>query len=138
MPGAADCPSCGTRNRLTPNPRGRPKCRACGAALPWIVDAVDADFAAEADSALPVVVDLWAPWCGPCRAVGPVLERIARDGAGRLKLVKVNVDEAPGVARRFQATSIPTMLVMRRGEVVDRIVGAPPSPELTRRIQSHL
>lgn len=138
MPGAVGCPSCGTVNRVGASPRGRPKCRECGAVLPWIVDAGEDDFAAETDSALPVVVDLWAPWCGPCRAVGPVLERLARENAGRVKLVKVNVDEAPGLARRLDAMSIPTMLVMRRGEVVDRMVGALPPAELTRRISAAL
>lgn len=83
-------------------------------------------------------MDLWAPWCGPCRAVGPVLERITRENAGRIKLVKVNVDEAPGLARRFDAMSIPTMLILHRGEVVDRMVGALPPAELTRRITSRL
>ncbi len=138
MPTRVDCPACGAPNRLAPNPTGRPRCSACRATLPWIVDATSTDFDAEVDSALPVVVDLWAPWCGPCRTVGPALERIARDNAGSMKLVKVDVDTAPDIAARFDARSIPTMLVMRRGEVLERLVGALPPPELTRRITAHL
>jgi thioredoxin 2 len=96
-----------------------------------MVSAGDADFAEVAErAAMAVLVDLWAPWCGPCRQVSPALERIARDLAGRLKLVKVNVDEAEGTARRFNIQSIPTLLMMRHGEVVDRQVGAAPSQTL--------
>jgi thioredoxin 1 len=85
-----------------------------------------------------VVVDLWAPWCGPCRIVGPILEDLAREYAGRLKVVKVNVDENQGLAVRFDAMSIPTMIVMRDGQVVDRIVGALPKPALSARITPHI
>jgi thioredoxin 2 len=138
VPSTVECPSCGTRNRLAPSPTGRPRCRSCKAPLPWIVDAGPGEFASEVDAALPVVVDLWAPWCGPCRTVGPALERIARERAGSVKLVKVDVDRAPDVAARFDARSIPTLLVMRRGEVVDRVVGALPPPELARWIDGHL
>ena len=81
-----------------------------------------------------VVVDLWAPWCGPCRFVSPILEELAREHAGRLKVVKVNVDENPGLSRRYDAMSIPTMLVMRGGKVEDRIVGAMPKDALWARI----
>src|SRR5205823_14130279 len=89
------------------------------------------DFADVAeDSKVPVIVDLWAPWCGPCRMVSPALENLARTFAGRVKLVKVNVDQAPGLARRFQAQSIPTLLVMRDGQEVDRQIGAAPESAL--------
>lgn len=138
MASSIACPACGAQNRLAPNPKGRPRCRECKALLPWIVDASSASFASEVDSALPVVVDLWAPWCGPCRMVGPALERFAQDHAGQVKLVKVNVDEAPDLAQRFQAQSIPTLLVLRRGEIRDRIVGALPPPELARALERHL
>ncbi|MDQ4048668.1 MAG: thioredoxin domain-containing protein, partial [Actinomycetota bacterium] len=86
-------------------PRGTPHCGRCKAALPWVVDAGDADFEQEAAASIPVLVDLWAPWCGPCRMVSPALERLAAKYAGRLKLVKVNVDEAPRTAQRFDARS---------------------------------
>jgi thioredoxin len=87
-----------------------------------------------ADAAVPVIVDLWAPWCGPCRFVSPILEEISRDYRGRVKVVKVNVDDNPGLARRFEAYSIPTMVVLRGGEPVDRIVGAMPKPQLVARL----
>jgi len=112
---------------------GMPRCASCHEPLPWVADAGDADFAEVAErSRLPVIVDLWAPWCGPCRMVSPALENLARTYAGRVKLVKVNVDEAQGLARRFDAQSIPTLLVLRDGEVVARQIGAAPEAALRR------
>jgi len=73
---------------------------------------------------VPVVVDLWAPWCGPCRMISPALEEVARRRAGGLKLVKVNVDEHPGVSARFGVQGIPTLLFFLKGRLVDRAVGA--------------
>lgn len=87
---------------------------------------------------MPVVVDLWAPWCGPCRFVGPILEELSREYAGRVKIVKVNVDDNPQTARRFEAFSIPTMVVLRDGQPVDRFVGALPKPQLVARLAPHL
>jgi thioredoxin 2 len=96
-----------------------------------VVDAGDADFAEVAEhSPVPVLVDLWATWCGPCRAVSPALERLAVACAGRVKLVKVDVDAAPGLARRFGVQAVPTLLVLDRGEVVARQAGAAPEPVL--------
>jgi thioredoxin 2 len=121
------CPSCGRRNRVPAVATGTPRCGHCHTALPWIVDADAASFAAVAEQAgVPVVVDLWAPWCGPCHMVSPSLERLAAERAGALKLVKVDVDEAPEVARRFAVQGIPTLLVLRDGEVLARQTGASP------------
>src|SRR4051794_23218977 len=90
------CPNCGRKNRVPNAARGTPHCSNCHQPLPWIVEATDDDFGALVDEAtLPVLVDLWAPWCGPCRMVSPVLENMAREFAGRVKLVKVNVDASP-------------------------------------------
>ena len=83
-----------------------------------------------------MVVDLWAPWCGPCRVVGPSLEQLAGELAGQVKLVKVNVDEAPGVQRRFAVQGIPTLVVLRDGREVGRKVGAAPLPELRTWLRS--
>ena len=83
-----------------------------------------------------MVVDLWAPWCGPCRVVGPVLEQLAGEFAGQVKLVKVNVDDAPGVQRRFAVRGIPTLVVLRDGQEVGRKVGAAPPAELRSWLQS--
>ncbi|SRR6266702_2491907 len=125
------CPNCGRRNRVPAAAAGTPRCGNCHQPLPWIVDAGDDTFAEIAENAsVPVVVDLWAPWCGPCRMVSPALSQLAAEMAGRVKLVKVNVDEAPQLQRRFGVQSIPTLLVLRRGEVTSRQVGAPQPPAL--------
>lgn len=127
------CQNCGKKNRVPAAANGTPRCASCHEPLPWVADATDGDFTDIAEhSKVPVIVDLWAPWCGPCRMVSPVLETLARDYAGRVKLVKVNVDEAQGLARRFQAQSIPTLLLMRDGQVVDRQIGAAPESALRR------
>jgi thioredoxin 2 len=132
------CAACGRRNKIRPSPRGAPHCGACGKPLPWLVNATDATFDVEATATPAVLVDLWAPWCGPCRLVGPILEQLAAEYAGRLKVVKVNVDDNPALAQRFQAFSIPTLVVLRDGQVVDRIVGALPKPQLAVRLTPHL
>jgi len=118
------CPDCGASNRIAPSERGAPHCGTCGQPLAWVVDANEATFEVEARASPTVVVDLWAPWCGPCRFVSPLLDRFAHEHAGRVKIVKVDVDDNQRLAVRFDASSIPTMVVMRDGEVVDRIVGA--------------
>jgi thioredoxin 2 len=132
------CAACGAKNRIRPESRGVPHCGKCDAVLPWLVSASDQTFETEAAAAVAVVVDLWAPWCGPCRFVGPILEELSRDFAGRLKVVKVNVDENPALAERFDARSIPTLVVLRNGRVVDRIVGALPKGDLTVRLTPYL
>jgi thioredoxin 2 len=119
------CPACGKRNRVPAAARGVPRCGACRSPLPWITAADDETFeSVVAEARLPVLLDLWAPWCGPCRMVSPMVEELGREFAGRLKVVKVNVDEAPGVARRFNAMSIPTLVLARGGEERSRQVGA--------------
>jgi thioredoxin 2 len=132
------CINCGAKNRIRPSAKGVPTCGRCGQALPWLVDASDATFETEADASVPVMVDLWAPWCGPCRFVSPILAELSRDYRGRLKVVKVNVDDNPSTAQRYQAFSIPTMVVLRGGQPVDRIVGALPKEQLVARIAPHL
>jgi len=132
------CPNCGARNRIAPSERGAPHCSVCGKPLPWVVDANESTFEIEAKASPTVVVDLWAPWCGPCRIVSPMLDELARESGGRLKIVKVNVDENPMLAQRFDAMSIPTMIVMKDGQVVHRIVGALPKPQLEAQIQPFL
>src|SRR6266699_1007249 len=112
------CENCGRRNRVPAAATGIPRCGNCHQPLPWIADAGDDTFAEVAEAAtIPVVVDMWAPWCGPCRMVSPALEQVARELAGRVKLVKVNVDESPGVARRFAVQAIPALMVLRKGRV---------------------
>lgn len=133
MADVVTCPNCGKRNRVPATARGVPRCANCHTALPWLTAAGDGDFEEVAgNSTLPVLVDLWAPWCGPCRIVEPGVERAAGSLAGRLKVVKVNVDQAPRTAERLGVQGIPTLLLLRHGREVARQVGAVPPPALLR------
>lgn len=124
------CPSCGKRNRVPAVASGTPRCAQCHTVLPWLVNAGEADFDAAVRTPAAVLVDLWAPWCGPCKMVAPGVERASVDLAGRLKVVKVNVDEAPGISARFGVQGIPTLLILRDGQPVARQVGALPADRL--------
>ena len=127
-----------------PRPQERPaasapkQSAATGApAKPIIVS--DASFRREVlESDLPVLVDLWAPWCGPCHMIAPVVEKLAGDYAGRLKVAKLNVDENPSTANAYHVQGIPTLLIFRNGRVVDRIVGATPEPLLRGKVDAAL
>ncbi|MDQ3879994.1 MAG: thioredoxin [Chloroflexota bacterium] len=132
------CAECGKRNRIRPSATGAPHCGSCGKPLPWLVDATDDTFDVEARASVAVLVDLWAPWCGPCRIVGPIVEELSREFAGRLKVLKVNVDDNQRTAMRFDARSIPTLVVLRDGRPVDRFVGALPKSDLRIRLTPHL
>jgi thioredoxin 2 len=133
------CPDCGRKNRVPDAAPGKPSCAICHSPLPWSVTAGDDTFdRVAAGSDLPVLVDLWAPWCGPCTVVSPLVERASQAFAGRLKVVKVNVDEAPGLASRFGARGIPTLLLLDHGRELSRQVGAVPWQQLERWIQSTL
>lgn len=132
------CPNCGAKNRTPVAATGRPRCAKCQSDLPWLVSADDAMLAAALDTSALVVLDLWAPWCGPCRMVAPVLEQLATEYAGRIKVVKVNVDESPRAAATYDARSIPTLVVLDRGRVVDRVIGAQPKPALAQHIDRAL
>ena len=135
------CNDCGATNRV---PRERldaglePVCGRCGASLsvrgaPLTV--TDATFATDVErSPLPVLLDAWAPWCGPCRMISPVVEELAKEMAGRLRVGKLNIDENPSTAMRFNIRSIPTLLVLNGGREVDRIVGVQPKSEIARRV----
>jgi thioredoxin 2 len=123
-----ECPHCGHVNRLPVAAEGKPKCGNCHQPLPWVVDAGDDDFAYVAEKAtLPVLVDLWATWCGPCRMVSPVLQDLAKEKAGEVKLVKVDIDRSPKLSQRFDVKAVPTLMVLRDGKVVARQAGAAPA-----------
>ncbi len=136
------CASCGAMNRVPLskiNQSLRPTCGSCKAALPIDskpVTVTDTNFASMVErSPLPVLVDMWAEWCGPCRMVGPVIDELAGTMAGRVRVAKLNVDENPATAARFGVQSIPTLLVFKEGRENDRIVGAQPKPEIVRRLE---
>jgi thioredoxin 2 len=137
---------CGNCSALNRAPRAklaqgrRPICGNCKqpleafAASPLTV--TDSTFAAEVErSPLPVLVDAWAPWCGPCRTIAPAIEELAAEFAGKARIAKLNVDENPRTASRFDVRSIPTLLVLLGGREVDRIVGAQPKQAIRERLQ---
>jgi thioredoxin 2 len=139
--GIIRCPHCGTANRVPAEKAHlRARCGRCGAVLsvptgsPRIV--TDATFDADVlRSALPVLLDCWAPWCEPCRVLAPVIDRLAVAHAGRALVGKLNVDENPAVAARYDVRSIPTLLLFAGGQVVDRIVGVQSGPAIEARLQ---
>jgi thioredoxin 2 len=127
------CPSCGQRNRVAYGHSG--KCRKCGAALPPTAEPIEVPNTQAFDalvqsSKLPVVVDFWAPWCGPCRAVAPELARVAASTSGQYVVVKVNTDELPDLSDRFTIRSIPTMAVFANGRELARTAGARPAADI--------
>jgi thioredoxin 2 len=136
------CSACGASNRVPSEKieRGlKPVCGRCKAPLsvsngPLTV--TDATFSSEVErSPLPVLLDMWAPWCGPCRMVAPVVDQLAAEMAGRVRVAKLNVDENPVTAERFQIRSIPALLVLKGGQEIDRIVGVQPKSEIARRLE---
>ncbi|MEO0004449.1 MAG: thioredoxin [candidate division WOR-3 bacterium] len=104
-----------------------------------VLHLTDANFDNEVNnSTLPVLVDFWAPWCGPCRMLAPVLEQVAQRYAGKIVVGKVNVDENPNVTGRFGILSIPTLIFFKAGKEIERIVGAMPEPALSAKIDELL
>lgn len=145
------CSKCGTKNRVDPRHAADQiaKCGKCGTPL----DLGKADGAADTkpvvvtDSTfdqevlqirgVPVLLDCWAPWCGPCRMIGPIMEQLAAESNGRYRIAKLNVDENPRIAAQFQIQSIPTMLIFRDGKLVERLVGAQPKLNIANRLLAH-
>ncbi len=131
------CPTCGARNRVANDARGRPRCSRCHVDLPWLAEVTAEEFERViGQSSLPVLVDLWAPWCGPCRVVAPALEQLAVERAGSLRVVKVNVDESPVVSSRLGVQGIPTMVPFSEGVEIARQVGALPADAIRRWVDS--
>jgi thioredoxin 2 len=132
------CTNCGKKNRIADAARGVPRCAVCHTPLPWIVDADADSFAAALDAGMPVLVDFWAPWCQPCHMISPIVERLGREHAGRLKVVKLDVDGAPEIAARHGAQSIPLLVLFSGGAEIDRLVGAVPERSLRAWLEPHL
>ncbi len=135
------CPSCGATNRLPPPHPGRKAvCGRCKTPLEGgsgAVPVTDQTFGTEVEEhPQPVLLDLWAEWCGPCHMLAPTVEQLARELAGRVKVAKLNIDENPQTASRFRVQSIPTLLVLKHGREVDRLVGVQPKQEILRRVEA--
>lgn len=125
------CAHCGRANRVPDAASGTPRCGHCHRPLPWVVDADDTRFATVVEGAtVPVLVDVWAPWCGPCLMVSPALDHLALRHDGDVKLVRVNADESPALSQRFEIQAIPTLLVLQGTVVVARRTGAAPEAAL--------
>jgi thioredoxin 2 len=132
------CTNCGKKNRIGYAAAGIPRCAVCHTPLPWVIDADSETFDRETMASVPVLIDFWAPWCGPCKMVTPVIENIAREQAGRMKVVKLNIDEAPQISARYGIQGIPLLVVLRDGEEVDRLAGAPPPARLRQWLDERL
>jgi len=135
------CPACGATNRVPGDKVAQglaPVCGKCKTPLPAgrPQPVTDASFAQDVErSPLPVLMDAWAPWCEPCHVIAPVIDQLASELAGRVRVVKLNVDENPQTAARFNLRSIPTLLVLKSGREIDRLVGVQPKQEIARRLE---
>jgi thioredoxin len=138
------CSNCGAKNRVEESrlATSEAKCGRCGAKLdgaqhskPVVI--TDHTFEREVLQATgrPVLVDCWAPWCGPCRVIGPVLDELAAESQGNYLIAKLNVDENPQTASHFKIASIPTLLIFKDGKLVDRIIGVQPKPAIAERLR---
>ena len=142
------CPNCGTKNRIDENRAGQlqPVCGKCGTKLaapsesadghPVVV--TDANFDQVVAQPKPVLVDFWAEWCGPCHMIAPALEEIARESGGRYVIAKLNVDENQQTAGRYRIEGIPTLLIFKSGQVVDRLVGLQPKQSIMQHLLAKL
>jgi thioredoxin 2 len=140
------CPNCGAKNRVDERATDRqPVCGRCKTKLPVPSSAssnepikvTDADFNHITNQGVPVLVDAWAPWCGPCRMIAPIMDQLAAESNGRYLIAKLNVDENPVTATHYRIDSIPTMLIFKGGKMVDRIVGLQPKQAIQSRLLAH-
>ena len=139
-----DCSKCGAKNRVDESRLSEAKCGRCGEKLqatvvvnskPVVI--TDQNFEREVLEAQvqPVLLDCWAPWCGPCLMLAPVLDQLAAESQGQYRIAKLNVDENTQTASRFNVRSIPTMLIFKEGKLIDRIVGVQPKHEIAERLR---
>ena len=141
------CAGCGARNRIPADKIGSTgKCGKCGGALATdgvlldhALTVTDADFNTQVvQSPLPVIVDCWAPWCGPCKMIGPVMEQLAKEWRGRVRVCKLNVDDNQKTATQFQIRSIPTLLIFDGGGLRETLVGALPKQQIVQKMAAYL
>jgi thioredoxin len=145
------CAKCGAKNRVDEGraDRMQPVCGRCGEKLDvggaagdfsHPVEVTDNSFARDvlAAGATPVLVDCWAPWCPPCRAIAPTLDQLAAESGGRYVIAKLNVDENPRIASEFRVEGIPTLLLFKNGKLVDKIVGLAPKPAIAQKLAAQL
>ena len=140
------CFNCGATNRIPAEKAQSGKAPVCGRCKqplndqpPHPIEVNDSTFAEVVEkSQLPVLVDMWAPWCGPCRMIAPVLEQMAGELAGRLRIAKLNIDENQRTADRFRIQSIPALIIFKDGHEVDRMIGAFPKQEMLRRLEEYI
>ncbi len=138
-PTIVSCPKCGQKTRIRSAAEGVPHCAKCGEALPWLTHSGTSDFVSVVErSPIPVLIDFWAPWCGPCRIVAPAVERLSNELAGRLKAVKVNTDMEPALQERFGISGIPTLVLVDHGMERDRITGAMGADALRKWVEPRL
>lgn len=145
-----DCRNCGAKNRIDESrlANSEAKCGRCGEKLDGIsasdnqqdskpINITDQTFEREVVQATgrPILVDCWAPWCGPCRIIAPVLDQLAAESRGNYRIAKLNVDENPQISSRFQIASIPTMLIFKDGKLIDRLIGAQPKQAIAERLR---
>ena len=139
------CGKCGTKNRveLSEAQNKSARCGKCGEALELTAETLaaqplivtDNTFQSEVLNASGLVLlDCWAPWCGPCRMVGPIMDQLAREANGRYLIAKLNVDDNPRTSTQFQIQSIPTMLIFKDGQLIDRLIGAQPKQAIAERL----
>jgi thioredoxin 2 len=147
------CPNCGTKNRVDEGKTNRlqPVCGKCGQKLPipaagaaepgagHPITVTDASLAGELAraGARPLLLDAWAPWCGPCRAIAPIMDQLAAESGGRYVVGKLNVDENPNTAAQYRIEGIPTMLIFKGGKLVDKIVGLQPKQAIAAKLARH-
>ncbi len=143
------CAQCGTKNRVDEELKLKPVCGKCGASLETsgagaeeqrtqtVTDSTFARDCLQAGS-VPVLLDCWAEWCGPCRMIAPVLDQLAAEAEGRYRIAKLNVDENPQTAAQLGIQSIPALLIFKNGKLVDRLVGAQPKQAIKSRLEAHV